>query len=146
MAGLFDGVSFKQIVDGRIGGNKWQAIGQFEALLGKGALVTIGTQTHSSLVHQMQSHPRFDPIAGLATPCAQQVPCTQPEVLGDQKPGANLIAGDLIGEQLTHVALDAAWVDSLKAGLASRALGVDKRPGQRRIKCVEFFFEDRNRR
>ena len=39
---LPDGVACEQFVNGGVGGNKWQSVGQFEAFLGKGALVAVG--------------------------------------------------------------------------------------------------------
>ncbi len=70
MPGLLDGASFEQIVDGGIGGDKGQSIGELKTLLRKGALAAIGAQAHGRLVHQVKSHPRFDSLACLAAPSA----------------------------------------------------------------------------
>jgi hypothetical protein len=46
-------------------------------------------------------------------------------VFGGQKPDADLIAGDFVGEQLADLALEAGRIAGLDALLAAGALGLD---------------------
>ena len=87
----------------------------------------------------------LDPRGGAPGPAEQQIPGAQAEVLGDEQPQAQGGAADLIGQELSDAALEAAGVARLGAALRAGALGLD---GGIRIglAAIEFFFEGRNRR
>jgi len=57
-------------------------------------------------------------------------------MFGSQKPDADLIAGDLVGEQLANLALEAGGIAGLRALLAAGALGLDVFEGRLRTKRV----------
>ena len=67
-------------------------------------------------------------------------------MLGDQKPQAQLIAGDFVRQQLADIALQAFRIDRFGALLAAGALGLDAGWRCLGIQLVEFFFGVRNRR
>jgi hypothetical protein len=66
-------------------------------------------------------------------------------VLGDQQPKADKIAGDLIGQELPHAALEAERIARLGAGAFLGPLGLDFPISDRSI-LIEFFFEGRTLR
>jgi hypothetical protein len=92
LLGLLDSVTVQQVVDGQVGWNEGQAVGQLKTLLGERAPLAIGAQTHGGFIDQVQSQTRLDALGGQAGPGAQQVPSAQPQVLGQQQPNADLIA------------------------------------------------------
>ena len=61
-----DGVSGQEVVNGQVGGDEGQAIGQFETFLGEGAPLAVGAQTHGRFVDQVQGQTRFDPFGAAA--------------------------------------------------------------------------------
>ncbi len=50
---LLDGMTGQEVVDGRVGGNERQAVGQFETFLGEGAPLAVGAQTHGGFINQV---------------------------------------------------------------------------------------------
>jgi hypothetical protein len=46
----------------------------------------------------MQRHARREFFAGALAPATQQIPSSQAQMFGRQKPDADLIAGDFVGE------------------------------------------------
>ena len=95
---------------------------------------------------QLQGQLRFDAGSGRIGPSAEQVPRAQAEVFGRQQPDADLVTGDLVGQQLPHLPFEAGGVAGLGAAFAAGALGLDLAWGRLGVKGVEFFFEGRNRR
>ncbi len=66
--GLLNGVTGQELVDGHVGGNEGQAVGQLETLLGKGAPVAIRAQTQGGFIDQVQRQTRLDSLGGQAGP------------------------------------------------------------------------------
>jgi hypothetical protein len=66
-------------------------------------------------------------------------------VLGDQQPQAHEVAGDLVGQDLSHAALETERIAGLGAGAFLGPLGLDRPISDRSI-LIEFFFEDRTLR
>lgn len=94
----------------------------------------------------MQSQTRLDSLGGQARPGAHQVPSAQTQVLGQQKPNADLIARNLVGQSLADLSLQAFGIGWERTLLFAGALGLDELRRVGRIKGVEFFFAGRNRR
>lgn len=140
-----DAVSCEQLVDGCIGGNERQAVGKFEAFLAQGTVAADAIDAEGRFVNQMHGHSRSESIACALAPGAKQIPCAQAQMLGRQKPDADLIAGDFVGEQLANLPLDARRVAWLEALLAPGTLGLDVLRWSFRTKSVQFFFASRNR-
>lgn len=101
--------------------------------------------TQGGFMHQLQGQARLDLGAGLTTPAAQQVPGAQAQMLGQQQPQPDQIAGDLVGQQLTDAAFQAGGIAGFTARAFLGALGVD---GELTLgpALVEFFFEGRSLR
>lgn len=144
--GFPDRVGVEQGVDLRVAGDKGQAVGHLEALLTEGAALPQTARTEGGLVHQLQGQAGFDGAGRGAGPTAEQVPGAQAQMLGEQEPETDLVAGDLVGEQLAHLPFQALGVGRFAPTFAAGALGLD-RPWRRfGVKGVEFFFAGRNRR
>ena len=141
-----DAMNGEQFVDGDIGGNKGQAIGEFETFLTQGAVAADAVDAEGRFVNQMHGHAWSESIARALTPGAKQIPGAQAQMLRGQQPDADLIAGDLVGEQLANLPLDACRVTGLGTLFAPGALGMDVLRGSFRAKSVEFFFASRSRR
>ena len=47
----------------------------------------------------------FHSLSGLTAPTTKQIPRTQTQMLRDQQPQANQVAGDLVGQELPHTPL-----------------------------------------
>jgi len=141
--GLGDGVPFEHLMDGLIGGDKRQAVGQFEALLAERAIAPDAGSAQSRLVDQLEGQARIEMRAGPAGPGLKQVPRAQAQMLGRQKPEADLGAGDLVGQQLANAAFEASVIARFDAHGAFGALGFDG--GGEGSKRVEFFFEGPSR-
>jgi hypothetical protein len=67
-------------------------------------------------------------------------------VLGHQQPDPHLVAGDLVGQQLTDLPLQTLRVGRFGAPTLGGALGQNRQRRGLGIKDVEFFFAGRNRR
>lgn len=91
-------MGIQQFVDGGIGRDEGQAIGQFKALLSEGAFVTVGAKAKSGFVDKMQGQAGLDGIAGLATPQTEQIPNTQAQKFRNEQPNTHLIARDFVGQ------------------------------------------------
>ena len=140
------GMAVQQSMDGLVGGNKGQAVGQLESFLRERAAMTVGTQTQGRFVDQVQAQTGFHPLGRLAAPAQQEVPGSQAQVLGEQQPDADLIAGDFIRQQLPHLPLQTGGVGGCGALLRYGSLHLDILGRMGRVKGVEFFFAGRNRR
>jgi hypothetical protein len=141
--GLGDGVPFEHLMDGLIGGDKRQAVGQFEALLAERAIAPDAGRAQGRLVDQLKGQARIEVRSGPAGPGLKQVPRAQAQVFGRQKPETDLCAGDLVGQQLADTAFEASVIARFDADGAFGALGFDR--GGRRPEGVEFFFEGPSR-
>lgn len=141
-----DAMSGEHLVDGGIGGNKGQAVGQFEAFLAQGTVAADAVDAEGRFVNQMHGHARSESIACALAPGAKQIPRAQAQMLWSQKPDADLVAGDFVGEQLANLPLDACRVAGREALLAPGALGLNVLRRSFRTKSVQFFFASRSRR
>ena len=135
----------QQAVNRHVAGHEGQPVGQLEAALTEDSLLTHARGTQGSLVDQLQCQARLDALAGLTAPTAKQIPCSQPQVLGNQKPKADQVAGDLIGQKLPHAAFQADRIAGLGAGAFLGPLGLDLQ-FTLRATLIEFFFEGRTLR
>ena len=146
LLGLLDGVTGQKVVDGQVGGNEGQAVGQLKTFLGKRAPLAVGAQTQSGFIDEMQSQTWLDSLGGQAGPGAHEVPSAQTQVLGQQKPNADLIARNFVGQSLADPSLQAFGIGGDRTLLLAGALGLDELRRVGGIKGVEFFFAGRNRR
>ncbi len=78
----------EQLVDGRIGGKEWQAIGQLKDVLVQAAAQPQASDTEGRLVDELQSQSRLDSFGTLPGPAADQVPGTQAQQFRGQQPHA----------------------------------------------------------
>jgi len=88
----------QQAVHGHITGHEGQPIGQLESALTENSLLAQDRGAQRGLVDQLERQAGLDPPAGLTAPTAKQIPRSQPQVLGNQKPEADEVAGDLVGQ------------------------------------------------
>jgi hypothetical protein len=98
------------------------------------------------LVDQLQGQSGLDPHRGLLRPAAQQVPGAQPEMFRDQQPQAHHGVTDLVGESLSHAALEADRIAVARTNQLAGELGRDLFGCPARPATVEFFFVARIRR
>ncbi len=129
-------------MDGLVGGEEGQTVGELEAFLRERAALPRSGGAQRGFVHQLKCEARFDTLAGLAGPTTEQIPGSQAQVLGDQQPKADLVATDLIGQQLAHGALEAGGITGLGLGALT---GSNRLDGRFRVGTVtmEFFFVGR---
>ena len=66
-------------------------------------------------------------------------------MFGRQKPDSDLVAGNLVGQQLAHRSLKTGWIARLSALFAPGALGLDLLGPAFRAAGVEFFFANQSR-
>jgi hypothetical protein len=85
-------------------------------------------------------------LGRLPRPGAEQVPGAQAQMFGQEQPNADLIARDLVGQQLTDLSLQTFGVGGCGTLLFTGALSLNKLGRVGGIKGVEFFFAGRNRR
>jgi hypothetical protein len=85
-------------------------------------------------------------LGGPTGPGAEQIPGAQAQVLGQEQPDADLVAGDLVGQSLADLTFQAFGISRGRALFAAGALGLDKLGREGGVKGVEFFFAGRNRR
>ena len=81
-----------------------------------------------------------------AGPRAHEVPRAQAQVLGQEKPDADLIARNFVGQHLADLPLQAFRIGGHRTLLFAGALGLDELGRVGGIKGVEFFFAGRNPR
>jgi hypothetical protein len=146
LLGLGHGVAGQELVDGQVGGHEGQAIGQFKAFLREGAPLAIGTQTHGRFIYQVQGQAWFGPLGRLARPRAEQVPGAQAQVLGQEQPNTELIAGDFVSQHLAILSFQAFGIGGGATLFLAGALGLHELGRVGGIKGVEFFFAGRSRR
>ena len=120
--------------------HKRQAIKDLEALL---AQATGGAKMHHSqggFVNELQRQTSRKLCRGWAGPSGQQVPCAQTQVFRSQKPQADEVARDLIGQQLADAAFDAERGDLFSPISSQRAKGLHFYGWTLRVELIEFFF------
>ena len=66
-------------------------------------------------------------------------------MLRRQEPDSDLVAGNLIGQQLANLALKTGWIAGLSAFFASGTLSLDLLRCRFRATGVEFFFANQSR-
>lgn len=138
--GFGDGVSVQEAMDGRVADDEGEAIGQLKAALAEGATAAETVVAEGGFVEQLEGDPGLKGLRGLTGPAAEQIIGAEPQVFGDEQPEADEIAGDLVGQQLSDVALQAGGIAGLVPPPLFGALGLD---GQRRslgMIPVEPFF------
>jgi hypothetical protein len=94
-------------------------------------------------VDKLECQARFEAFAGLAAPAAEQIPSAQSQMFGHQQPQPHEIATDLIGEQLSHAALEARGVGRLDAGALFGPKGLYDEGLRGGAIAMEFFFAAR---
>ena len=132
-------------MNGHVAGHEGKPVGQLEATLTERAAVTKTGVAQRGLMDQLKGQTWLDPPLRLAAPTTQQIPRPQPYVLRDQKPKADQIPGDLVGQKLSHATLQAGRVTGLGPRASPGPLGLDLRLILRTA-LVEFFFEGRTLR
>jgi len=134
-------------MDGTVGRQPSQPIGQFEARVPEGAIVTKRWPTQRRLVHQVQPQARVQSIliGRFTRPCPQQVPGAQTQVLRDEQPQSEQITGNFISQELPNLSFHAAGIGWFELDSLSGALSGQRRRGVFGVECVEFFFARRNR-
>ena len=121
--------------------DKRKAIQNFKSLLGQ---ATGGAQMQNSqqgFMDQLQGQTRGKVGRRWASPLLQNIPSTQTQVLGSQKPKTDEVAGNLIGQQLADAAFDAEMIDCLVPIFSVGAKGFQFYRRSLRIELIEFFFE-----
>ena len=96
-------------------------------------------------MHQMQSHARPDRLSVALAPGTEQIPSAQAKMLRSQEPDSDLVAGNLIGQQLANRTLKAGRIARFSALFASGPLGLDLLGHAFRATGVEFFFANQSR-
>jgi len=137
--GLSNCVAIEQLVDGLIGGDKGQAVGQFEALLAERAVAADAGGAQCRLVNQLQSQAAVHMRTALTRPTLKQIPRAQTQALGHEKEKTGQSAGSLVGQQLADATFHTALIAGLYANGAFGALRFDG--GGQGPAGVEFFFE-----
>ena len=94
---------------------------------------------------QVQSHARPKTFSTALAPSTEQIPAAQAQMFRGQEPDADLVARNLVSQQLANLPLQAGWIARLEAFFASGALGLDKLGCGFRPTGVEFFFANRSR-
>ena len=145
LLGLGDRVTVEQVMHRRIRGQKRKSVEQLEATESNTPSLAEAPQAQGRLVHQLQGQSRLDPRPRLAGPPAQQIPCAQAEVFGDQQPQARHGITDLVGESLSYAAFDAERIAIDLADETPGALDLDFFGHHTRTAFVEFFFAGRIR-
>ena len=144
---LLDGMGGQQVMEGAVGGQPRQAVGQLKALVAQGTVVAQAGPAQRGFMHQMQGQTRGQVAAGgLPRPSSEQIPTAQAQVLGHQQPEAQETTRNLVGQGLAHLAFDAGRIRLGEALAFSGALHGQRRRRVFGVECVEFFFAGRNRR
>ncbi len=139
MLRLLDSVAVEHPVNGLIAGDKRQTVGGLKSFLRQRASLPVRAQAHGRLVDHMQGQARLQLPSRLAGPAQEQVPSAQAQMPGHQQPDADLISGNLVGEQLPDLLFEALGVSRSPTLLTTRALGLNKLGWVGRIKGSEFF-------
>ncbi len=129
-------------MDGLVGGEEGQTVRELEALLRERAVLARSKGAQRRLVNQLKCEARFDTLAGLASPPAEQIPGSQAQMLGDQQPKADQVATDFIGQQLAHAALETGGITRFGLGAFFGPTSLD---GRFRVGTIamKFFFAGR---
>ena len=93
----------------------------------------------------MQGHARPERLAVTLAPGAKQIPGSQAQMLGCQEPDSDLVARNLVGQQLANFSLEAGRIARLKAFFTPGTLCLDLLECSSRATGVEFFFANRSR-
>jgi hypothetical protein len=141
---LQNGMRLEQVMNGLIGGDKGQTVGQFKAPLAQSASITQAADTHSGFIDQLHGQTWLDGFGGRAAPTQQQIPSAQSQVLRDEQPQAHMVAADFVGQDLAHSPFDAERVAGLTKPLALGAMSFDAPRPVQGLSGVEFFFEARS--
>ena len=147
LLGLRHRVSLQQVVDGAIGGEERQPVGQFKALVAERPVGAQGRAAQGGFMNQMQGHAGGQSVrVQIARPSAQQVPRAQTKVLWNEQPQAQIASRNLIGQQLADFPLQACGIGGLEALHFAGALRRQQQGRVSGIEGVEFFFAGRIRR
>ena len=138
--GLFDGVGVEQIVDGLVGGDQGQAVGDLKTLLTEGAALAHPADAQSGLRHPRERQGRFHRWAWTPRPATEQIPGAQAQMFGKQQPQAQWIARNFIGQPLARLPLQAFGISRFGPLFAAGALGLEATEWNFGIKLAEFFF------
>lgn len=97
-------------------------------------------------MHHLQGQARVHVLRWVPGPTAQQVPCPQAQMLGDQQPQPDHVARDLVGQQVADVAFDGGRVCGFRPHCLFGALAVNRDGVAVGSIFEEFFFAGRMRR
>lgn len=137
----------EQLMNGRVSGDERQSIGEFKSstLVNRAVRANPGS-ADCRFMHQLHGQSGFHSFGWLSRPPTKQVPRSQSQMFGDQKPDTSQIARDLISEKLTHAALNTERIARQRLRTLSTGTCFQG-PGwfRTRAALIEFFFEARSR-
>lgn len=145
---VLDRSLIEQMMNGRVAGQKRQAVGQFEPTpIVQGSVFSNSPRADGRLMHQLHGQPRPDGLGRLLGPATQQIPGAQPQMFGHQQPHAGQIAADLVGQSLPHAPFQACRIAGPILGPATADPCGDHRVQfSAWTQLIEFFWQRRSRR
>jgi hypothetical protein len=124
-AGLSHRATVQEVMNGRVGRDKGQSVGQLETALAQAAPLADAAHTESGFVDQLEGQARFDLRGGLAAPRAEQIPSAQAQMFRYQQPQADQRAADFIGQQLAHPPFQTFGIGGFWTAFEHGALGLE---------------------
>lgn len=146
MLRFLDGVRLQKVVNGLIRGDERQAVEDFKPFLAQAAGGARGGDAEGGFMDELERQSGIEVGLGVAGPLAQERPGSQAEMFGNQKPEADEVAGDFVGQKLANAALNAEGIGLFAPVFLQGAIGVERGSPAKRVKLIEFFFGGRRRR
>lgn len=137
---LLDGMGVQEVVHGLIRGDERQAVEDFKTFLAQAAGGPRGGDAEGGFVDELQRQSGIEVGLGVAGPLAQERPRSQTKMFGNQKPEADEVAGDFVGQELADAALNAEGVGFFAFVFLEGAIGVQRGAPAKGVKLIEFFF------
>ncbi len=135
----------QKLVDGDIGSQEGQTIGQLEATVRQSPLLAQARQAQRRLMDELQCQPRLDGGPRLPTPATEEIPCSQTQVFGDKEPDADQVTTDAVGQGLANAIFDGSGVAGAQTPSASRGSGLNSR-NNAGTTFMQFFLAGQIRR
>ena len=143
---FLDGVGLQEVVNGLIRGDKWEAVEDFKPFLAQAAGRARGGDAEGGFVDELQRQPGIEVGLGVAGPLAQERPRSQTKMFWNQKPEADEVAGDFVGQKLANAPLNADGIGLFAPVFLEGAIGVERGSPAKGVELIEFFFGGRRRR
>ena len=140
---MFNGVGRQQIMSTLIGRHEWQSVEELESFLAESSGRAQVNDSQSCLMNQLHRRSGGKVRGGRPCPTRQQIPRAQAEVFRRQKPQADHVARNLIGQELADAAFDAEMIDLFASVFAESSKCFHLHGRTLRMKLVEFFFVSR---